>query len=110
MFLFEQLLLMAEGVERKRGPISTCTYLYKNSVKVNKIGLVEESDWASSVSAGQAQTQVTHRFVIVDKTPGSTIRYVFEAPSSDSRENWIAQIKDLLAMQGDFLRGLIFHL
>jgi hypothetical protein len=46
------------------------------------------------------------RFVLIDKTPGSDFALTCQAPSEEIKQNWIAHIRSLLDMQGDFLRGI----
>ena len=45
------------------------------------------------------------RFLLGDKTPGSELALICQAPSEEVKLNWVTQIKSLLDMQGDFLRG-----
>jgi len=45
------------------------------------------------------------RFALRDKTPGSQLMLVCQAPSDEVRQNWITQISSILDMQGDLLRG-----
>lgn len=47
------------------------------------------------------------RFVLIDKAPLHSIYITCQAPSEDVRENWVSQIKSILDMQGDFLRGIL---
>ena len=44
-------------------------------------------------------------FMLIDKTPGSDLRIVIQAPSEDVKQNWVTQIRSILDMQGDFLKG-----
>ena len=44
-------------------------------------------------------------FTLIDKTPGSDLRIVIQAPSEDVKQNWVTQIRSILDMQGDFLKG-----
>ena len=45
-------------------------------------------------------------FTLIDKTPGSDLRIVIQAPSEDVKQNWVTQIRSILDMQGDFLKGM----
>lgn len=45
------------------------------------------------------------RFVLVDRTPGTDMRFIVQAPSEEVKNEWITQIRSILDMQGDFLRG-----
>jgi len=45
------------------------------------------------------------RFVLTDKTPSADLQLVCQAPDDEVRQNWITQIRSILDMQGDLLRG-----
>jgi len=45
------------------------------------------------------------RFVLTDKTPSSDLQLICQAPDDEVRQNWITQIRSILDMQGDLLRG-----
>jgi hypothetical protein len=47
------------------------------------------------------------RFQLTDKTPGSDVRMIIQANSEENKETWVKQIRSILDMQGDFLRGLL---
>lgn len=49
------------------------------------------------------------RFQLNDKTPGSDVRMIIQANSEENKDTWIRQIRSILDMQGNFLRGL-YHL
>ena len=44
-------------------------------------------------------------FLLIDKMPGSDLQIVGQASTESIRDNWIVHIRNLLDMQGDFLRG-----
>ena len=44
-------------------------------------------------------------FILVDKNQGSDLRLVCHAPTTEMTLNWISHIRNLLDMQGDFLKG-----
>ena len=44
-------------------------------------------------------------FLLIDKMPGSDLQIVGQASTEAIRDNWIVHIRNLLDMQGDFLRG-----
>lgn len=51
------------------------------------------------------------RFILVDRSPGSNIKLLVQAPDADTKETWALQIRQILDMQGDFLRGKsLWHL
>ena len=45
------------------------------------------------------------KFVLIDRTPGSDVKYYVQAPSEEVKATWIREIRSILDMQGDFLRG-----
>lgn len=45
------------------------------------------------------------KFVLIDRTPGSDMKYIIQAPSEEVKDTWIREIRSILDMQGDFLRG-----
>jgi len=44
-------------------------------------------------------------FALLDKTPQTDLKIVCQAPSEDVKDNWTSQLRSILDMQGDFLRG-----
>ncbi len=50
------------------------------------------------------------QFVLIDKTPGSDLKLILQAPSEEIKQNWVTQIQSILNMQGDFLKGKLFEL
>ncbi|BFZ15658.1 hypothetical protein BsWGS_18696 [Bradybaena similaris] len=94
VFLFEQIVIFSEQIERKKGNFSNATYIYKNSLKVNKMSLCDRIE-------GEPL-----RFQLTDRTPGSDVRMIIQANSEENKEAWIKQIRSILDMQGDFLRAL----
>jgi len=44
-------------------------------------------------------------FALRDKTPQSDLKILCQAPSEDIKDNWTSQLRSILEMQGDFLRG-----
>ena len=45
------------------------------------------------------------QFILVDKTPQSDLRLICQTPSEDVKENWTTQLRTILDMQGNLLRG-----
>lgn len=97
VFLFEQLVIICEVIEKKNS-LSPPIYIYRASLKVNKMVLEEEQGGASG--DGMA------RFVLIDRTPGSEQRFAMQSNDTETTATWLTTIKDMLAMQGDFLRAL----
>lgn len=95
VFLFEQIIIFSEAIEDKRkGSFYNANYIFKNTVKVNKMSMTEKVE-------GEPL-----RFVLVDKTPGTDMKFIVQAPSEEVKNEWITQIRSILDMQGDFLRAL----
>ncbi|KAK7507484.1 hypothetical protein BaRGS_00001419 [Batillaria attramentaria] len=94
LFLFEQIIIFSEMIERKKGDFSNASYVYKNSLKVNKMSM-------TNVVEGEPL-----KFVLIDRTPGSDMKYIIQAPSEEVKDTWIKEIRSILDMQGDFLRAL----
>ncbi|CAG5125660.1 unnamed protein product, partial [Candidula unifasciata] len=94
VFLFEQIIIFSEMIESKKDNFSNPTYIYKNSLKVNKMSLCDTVE-------GEPL-----RFQLTDRTPGSDVRMIIQANSEENKETWVKQIRSILDMQGDFLRAL----
>lgn len=45
-------------------------------------------------------------FILIDKSPNSDLKLICQAPSEDVKENWTTQLRSILDMQGNLLRGL----
>ncbi|XP_076464280.1 kalirin-like [Babylonia areolata] len=94
LFLFEQIIIVSEMIERKKGDFSNASYIYKNSLKVNKMAMTNTVD-------GEPL-----KFILIDRTPGSDIKYIVQAPSQEVKDTWITEVRNILDMQGNFLRAL----
>ncbi|XP_053386213.1 kalirin-like isoform X3 [Mercenaria mercenaria] len=94
VFLFEQIILFSEMTEKKRGNIVSTYYLFKNSLKVNKMSMTESVD------------NDPVKFMLKDQTPGADMKFQIQAPSEEVKNTWVSAIKKILEMQGDFLRAL----
>jgi len=44
-------------------------------------------------------------FSLLDKTPQTDLKIHCQAPSEEVKDNWTTQLRSILDMQGDFLRG-----
>ncbi|GFR86674.1 triple functional domain protein-like isoform X7 [Elysia marginata] len=93
VFLFEQIVIFSE-IEGKKGVFSNATYIFKNSLKVNKMSLTDKVE-------GEPL-----KFMLTDRTPGSDVRMIIQAKSEENKDQWIKQIRSILDMQGNFLRAL----
>ncbi|XP_076870763.1 rho guanine nucleotide exchange factor 25 isoform X5 [Brachyhypopomus gauderio] len=93
IFLFEQLVIMSEPVDHKKG-FSLPGYIYKNSIKVSCLGL--EECCADNPS----------QLVLTSRGPsGIVLRYVLQAPSEEIRLSWASDIIQILETQRNFLNG-----
>ncbi|OQR72768.1 triple functional domain protein-like [Tropilaelaps mercedesae] len=93
VFLFEQMIILSEMVGAK-SQFSTPSFIYKNSLQVNKMSLHED------------QTDPL-KFCLTSKNPlqeGLTL--VLQAQSPEQRQEWISNIRALLDTQQDFLRAI----
>jgi hypothetical protein len=45
------------------------------------------------------------QFILIDKTPSSDLKLVCQAPSDEVKDNWTSQLRSILDMQGNLLRG-----
>ncbi|XP_074654482.1 kalirin-like isoform X2 [Tubulanus polymorphus] len=94
VFLFQQIIILSEMIERKKGNISNCRYIYKKSVKANQMSLQDNVE------------NEPLQFIIIDKSPGSDMKYYIEASSKEVREQWISEIRNILDMQAGLVRAL----
>jgi triple functional domain protein len=94
VFLFEQIIIFSEETEKKKNNLSNPGYIYKNSLKVNNMTLNEKG------------ANDPNGFMLVDKTPGSDLKVIVQAPSEDVRQNWVTQIRSISDMLVDFLTAL----
>jgi hypothetical protein len=90
VFLFEQILIVSKEIEKKRSNLSNPLYVYKASIKANKLSLKDKGD---------SPTQ----FQLMDKSPGVDLTLVCEASSEEMKQNWITQIKSILELQSNFI-------
>ncbi|KAK6629329.1 hypothetical protein RUM43_003146 [Polyplax serrata] len=96
VFLFEQNIIFSEAVGKKT-QFTDPMYIYKAHIQVNKVALDETySDDPEGV-----------KFVIIStdrkKTP---MGFVCAASTRESRNEWVATIKNILQTQKDFLKAI----
>eukprot|EP00914_Ancora_sagittata_P034740 GHVO01070100.1.p1 GENE.GHVO01070100.1~~GHVO01070100.1.p1 ORF type:complete len:565 (+),score=84.97 GHVO01070100.1:524-2218(+) len=94
IFLFEQIIIFSEEIQKKKNNMSNPGYIFKHSIKVNKMSLDEAGD-------GDPM-----RFKLIDKTPGSDLRLLCQASSLEERQNWVSHIQNILRMQENFFKAL----
>jgi hypothetical protein len=46
------------------------------------------------------------QFILIDKTPSSDLKLICQAPSDEVKDNWTSQLRSILDMQGNLLRGM----
>ncbi|XP_032800941.2 triple functional domain protein isoform X3 [Petromyzon marinus] len=94
LFLFEQILIFSEPLDRKKG-FSSPTYLFKNSIKLSCLGLEEACEGDPC------------RLVVNSRgADGSTERFVLQASSAEQRQAWALALGQILENQRNFLNAL----
>ncbi|XP_032067655.1 rho guanine nucleotide exchange factor 25 isoform X3 [Thamnophis elegans] len=95
IFLFEQILILSETLERRRGPYAAPTYAFKSSIKVSSLGLEPCVD------------NDPCKFALISRgTERGTIRYVLQAATPEIAQAWVTDINLILETQRDFLNAL----
>ncbi|XP_028577155.2 rho guanine nucleotide exchange factor 25 isoform X5 [Podarcis muralis] len=95
IFLFEQIVILSETLERRRGPYAAPTYAFKSSIKVSCLGLEPCVD------------NDPCKFALISRgAERGTIRYVLQAATSEIAQAWVADISLILETQRDFLNAL----
>ncbi|XP_056606995.1 rho guanine nucleotide exchange factor 25 [Triplophysa dalaica] len=94
VFLFEQLVILSEPIDRKKG-FSLPGYIYKNSIKVSCLGIEDRC------------TDDPSRLVLTSRSvDGSTHQFILYALSPEIRLCWENDIKQILESQRNFLNAL----
>ncbi|KAI7807288.1 rho guanine nucleotide exchange factor 25 [Triplophysa rosa] len=94
VFLFEQLVILSEPIDRKKG-FSLPGYIYKNSIKVSCLGIEDRC------------TDDPCRLVLTSRNvDGSTHRFILYASSPEVRLCWANDIIQILESQRNFLNAL----
>ncbi|XP_049606503.1 triple functional domain protein isoform X2 [Syngnathus scovelli] len=94
VFLFEQLLIFSEPLDKKKG-FSLPGFLYKNSIKVNSLGLED------NVEGDPCKFMLTSRL-----TNGTVESFMLHSSHPGVREVWTLQIGQMLESQRNFLNTL----
>ncbi|KAF3833685.1 hypothetical protein F7725_024889 [Dissostichus mawsoni] len=94
IFLFEQVVIFSEPLDKKKG-FSLPGFLYKNSIKVNCLGLEEsvDTDLCTLILTSRSTNVPLESFVLHSAHPGV-------------REVWTLQISQILESQRNFLNAL----
>ncbi|XP_062975263.1 rho guanine nucleotide exchange factor 25 isoform X2 [Elgaria multicarinata webbii] len=95
IFLFEQIVILSEILERRHGPYTAPTYAFKSSIKVSCLGLEPCVD------------NDPCKFALISRgSERGTIRYVLQAATPEIAQAWVADISLILETQRDFLNAL----
>ncbi|KAL7989882.1 hypothetical protein Chor_012548, partial [Crotalus horridus] len=95
IFLFEQIVILSETLERRRGPYAAPTYAFKSSIKVSSLGLEPCVD------------NDPCKFALIFRgAERGTIRYVLQAATPEIAQAWVTDINLILETQRDFLNAL----
>ncbi|XP_077185291.1 rho guanine nucleotide exchange factor 25 isoform X4 [Paroedura picta] len=95
IFLFEQIVILSETLERRRGPYAAPTYAFKSSIKVSCLGLEPCVD------------NDPCKFALISRgAERGTVRYVLQAVTPEIAQAWVADISLILETQRDFLNAL----
>ncbi|XP_054859391.1 rho guanine nucleotide exchange factor 25 [Eublepharis macularius] len=95
IFLFEQIVILSETLERRRGPYAPPAYTFKSSIKVSCLGLEPCVD------------NDPCKFALISRgAERGTIRYVLQAATPEIAQAWVADINLILETQRDFLNAL----
>ncbi|XP_039545098.1 rho guanine nucleotide exchange factor 25 isoform X2 [Pimephales promelas] len=94
VFLFEQLVILSEPIDRKKG-FSLTGYIYKNSIKISCLGI---EDCCLDDSC---------RLVLTSRNVDRSIqRFVLRASTPEIRMSWANDIIQMLETQRNFLNAL----
>uniref|UniRef100_A0A8C6XZD5 DH domain-containing protein n=1 Tax=Naja naja TaxID=35670 RepID=A0A8C6XZD5_NAJNA len=94
IFLFEQIVILSETLERRRGPYAAPTYAFKSSIKVSSLGLEPCVD------------NDPCKFALISRgAERGTVRYVLQAATPEIAQAWVTDINLILETQRDFLNG-----
>ncbi|XP_020634051.3 rho guanine nucleotide exchange factor 25 isoform X2 [Pogona vitticeps] len=95
IFLFEQIVILSETLERRRGPYAAPTYAFKSSIKVSCLGLEPSVD------------NDPCKFALISRgAERGNIRYILQAETPEIAQAWVADISLILETQRDFLNAL----
>lgn len=94
VFLFEQLIILSEPMDRKRG-FSLPGYVYKNSIKISCLSIEDRCP------------EDPCRLVLTSRNiDGSLQKFILRASSSEIRTSWANDIIQMLETQRNFLNAL----
>ncbi|XP_077997965.1 triple functional domain protein-like [Glandiceps talaboti] len=93
VFLFEQMILFSEELEKKKGSLYHPGFIYKNSAKVNTMSLQDIKDDPL-------------KFRLTARTKNGSETFVIQCVSEESKQQWLKEVGELLDKQQNFLRAL----
>ncbi|KAG7253650.1 hypothetical protein CRUP_000931, partial [Coryphaenoides rupestris] len=94
VFLFEQLVIFSEPIERKKGFLLP-GYTFKNSIKVSCLGAEPSTEPDATC------------FVLTSRKPdGSAVRFQLQATSPHICRSWLDDVNQILESQRTFLNAL----
>uniref|UniRef100_A0A8C9T443 Rho guanine nucleotide exchange factor 25 n=1 Tax=Scleropages formosus TaxID=113540 RepID=A0A8C9T443_SCLFO len=94
VFLFEQLVIFSEPIDRKKG-FSLPGYIFKNSIKVSCLGV------ESCVDGDPCRFALTSR-----GADGNAVRFTLQAASAEISRAWVSDVGQILETQRNFLNAL----
>ncbi|XP_078716213.1 kalirin-like isoform X1 [Lampetra fluviatilis] len=98
LFLFEQILIFSEPLDRKRG-FSLPGFLFKHSIKISQLALQMD------VEGDPCKFAVAWRSG--GGGSGGGERYLLQASSPEARQTWVHELSQLLETQHNFLKALV---
>uniref|UniRef100_S4RK73 Rho guanine nucleotide exchange factor (GEF) 25b n=1 Tax=Petromyzon marinus TaxID=7757 RepID=S4RK73_PETMA len=98
LFLFEQILIFSEPLDRKRG-FSLPGFLFKHSIKISQLALQMD------VEGDPCKFAVAWRNGGAGSGGGE--RYLLQASSPEARQTWVHELSQLLETQHNFLKALV---
>ncbi|CAM9324578.1 unnamed protein product [Lampetra fluviatilis] len=98
LFLFEQILIFSEPLDRKRG-FSLPGFLFKHSIKAGTLALQMD------VEGDPCKFAVAWRSG--GGGSGGGERYLLQASSPEARQTWVHELSQLLETQHNFLKALV---
>lgn len=96
VFLFEQVIIFSEEIfDKKKSDLSSPEYRCKQYLRINNMSMEENIN------------DCPLKFLLVGKTPSSSLQLMCRALNEEAKQNWITQLRSILDMQGDIVRALI---
>ncbi|XP_038071800.1 triple functional domain protein-like isoform X2 [Patiria miniata] len=90
VFMFEQIIIFSEPLEKKKGSFNNPGYIFKKSMKVNTLSIQDIED-------------DTLQFKLIER---GGEKFLIQTQTPEEKSTWFQEIRDLLNQQQDFLRAL----